>query len=105
MAIKIVFSTINDEDQARRIASQLVQEHLAACVNLLSGVQSLYRWEGRVTRDQEILMLIKTQASQLEALTRRLTELHPYDVPECIAVAVESGFQPYLDWVKTETSG
>ena len=88
----------SDED-AERIATALVERRLAACVNAVSGVRSTYRWKGRVERDEERLLVIKTTDSRLEPLRAAIVELHSYEVPEVVALEVVSGHRPYLDWV------
>lgn len=85
------------------MARRLVEERLAACVNLLAGVSSVYRWEGKVEEADECLMVLKTSVERIGALRERVVELHPYDVPEFVVVNVESGLESYLAWVLTET--
>lgn len=85
------------------ISAALVSERLAACVNALPGVCSTYRWEGAVESATEVLLLIKTQALRLPRLEARLRELHPYDVPEIIALPLSEGSGPYLDWIAQST--
>ncbi len=97
----VVLSTLPSAE-AERIAEILVREQLAACVNLLSQVQSIYRWEGAVQKDEEVLALIKTTSVRADALFARLRELHPYQVPEILALSVERGLEAYLAWVRTE---
>jgi periplasmic divalent cation tolerance protein len=89
--------------KAQRLARTLVEEGLVACANLVPGVRSLYRWKGEVADDPETLLLLKTRTARVEALARRLTELHPYEVPELISLAPETGLSTYLDWVRAET--
>jgi periplasmic divalent cation tolerance protein len=86
-------------ESAEILASALVSEGLAACVNQLPGVQSTYMWQGKLQRDSEILLLIKTAATQFEALETRLKALHPYELPELVAVPVTAGSEAYLYWV------
>ena len=100
--IFLVFSTCADEAAAGRIARALVEERLAACVNLQPGVRSVYRWEGEITEDAERLLIAKTPAARLSALTDRLAALHDYELPEIVAVPVSGGSQGYLDWVARE---
>jgi periplasmic divalent cation tolerance protein len=100
----LVFCTCPDEQSATRIAEALVDERLAACVNLLPGVTSLYRWEGQMQRDREVLALIKTTGARLALLTERLRALHPYQIPEIIAVPITAGLPDYLSWVTTCTN-
>lgn len=102
--ILLCYCTCPDADSARRIAGALVAERLAACVNHLPGIASTYRWQGTITTDHEELLLIKTTASRFEALRRRLLALHPYELPELLAVPVERGHGAYLDWVRAAAS-
>lgn len=96
---QVVLTTCGDRDTAQRIASSLVEEGLAACVNILPGVWSVYMWEGKATQDEELLLLAKTDASRYQALERRVLELHPYELPEIIALPVAGGLESYLKWV------
>ena len=97
----IVLCTFPDADAAQTAAGILVEERLAACVNLLPGVTSTYRWEGKVQIDREALLLAKTSRRVLSALEARIVELHPYDVPEIVAVDITAGLPAYLQWVDT----
>ena len=99
-AILLCLCTCPDAASAQKLAETLVGERLAACVNRLPGVLSTYRWQGEVNTDNEELLLIKTTADRLPALERRVLELHPYEVPELIAVPVADGHAAYLDWVR-----
>lgn len=103
MPVLIVYCTCPDADSAARIARTLVEERLAACVNQLAGATSTYRWQGRIEQASEILLLIKTTAERLPALQQRLPQLHPYELPELIAVEAAGGLPAYLDWVAAET--
>lgn len=99
-SIVIALSTCPDEPTAKAIAEALVKEGLAACVNRVPGVRSTYFWDGRLQDDAEILLIIKTAAARLEELTSRLAALHPYDVPETVALRVIGGNEAYLRWVR-----
>ena len=99
-----VFVTAPDAEVAERLGRTLVEERLAACVNIVSDVLSVYRWEGEVQRDAEALLIVKTTADALAALEARTVELHPYTVPEVIALPVVGGHGPYMDWVRAEVS-
>ncbi len=101
--IRIVFSTIDDVEKAHELAAGLVSEKLAACVNIVPGIASVYHWRGTVEKAVENLMMIKTSEGRLEALMNRLEELHPYDVPEIVAIPVETGSPDYLRWVVEQT--
>jgi periplasmic divalent cation tolerance protein len=97
--IRIVLSTAKSRDEAERIARTLVERHLAACVNLVPGLTSIYRWQGSVEEAQEVLLLIKTSSAKLQALEEALSELHSYEVPEFVVLPVESASESYLAWV------
>lgn len=99
----LVLCTCPAAESAARIARTLVDERLAACVNRLPGVASVYRWQGEVHEDSEVLLLIKTRRELFEPLRARLVALHPYDVPEVIALEVAAGHAPYLEWLHAET--
>ena len=99
----IVLCTCPDDASAERIASALVGEHLAACVNRIPGIASTYRWKGAVHDDREVLLLIKSARSHFEALRARILALHPYELPEVIAVDIALGSAPYLAWIEAET--
>ena len=99
----VVFTTLPTAEKAVEISRTLVQERLVACANLLPAIRSIYRWEGKLNDDNEVLVLLKTRAELLEKLKRRLVELHPYELPEMIALRVESGHAPYLEWIASET--
>jgi periplasmic divalent cation tolerance protein len=95
----VVLSTVAKPEDAEGIARVLVERGLAACVNIIPGVVSFYRWKGAVERDEERLLLIKTRGERFEALRAALVSLHPYEVPEAIAIPVETGHRPYLEWL------
>ena len=99
----VVLVTVGSEQEAETIATALLEERLAACVNVTSPVRSLYRWEGRIADDQEWQMVIKTQARLFDALAARVRALHSYDVPEIIALPVLAGTTDYVDWIQNET--
>ena len=95
--------TCPDAATAARIAEALVGERLAACVNVLPGVGSVYRWQGRVERAEEVLLVIKTVRARLDALTARVVQLHPYELPEVVAVDLTGGLPDYLAWIEDAT--
>jgi len=99
----IVLTTIGSAEQAQVIARTLVDERLAACVNLLPDMTSVYRWEGAVQEDRERQLVIKTTRGRLDALRERLHELHTYDVPEFLVLSVENGSSAYLHWMSEST--
>ena len=96
---RIVLSTAGSEDEARKIARHLVERRLAACVNIVPQIESVYRWEGKIESSQEWLLLIKTSADRFAEVRDAIRELHSYDVPECIAVNIEEGSPEYLQWL------
>jgi len=103
MRVLVVFCTCPDEASAARIAHALVEERLAACVNRVPGLRSTYRWKDAVHEDSEVLLVIKTAEDRFEALRERVVALHPYELPELIAVKVAAGLAPYLRWIEVET--
>ena len=103
--VLVVLCTFPAGDGAAKAAARLVEERLAACVNLVSGVQSVFRWKGAVSREEEVVAIIKTTADRFPSLKVRLIELHSYDCPEVIALEVTHGHMPYLDWVRDSTAG
>lgn len=101
MSVLLCLSTCPDAATAQRIADALVEARLAACVNVLPGVRSTYRWQGAVERADEVLLLIKTTRNVFPALQSRFPELHPYELPELLAVEA-AGLPAYLDWITRE---
>ena len=95
--------TCPDAASARRIADALVESRLAACVNVLPGITSVYRWQGKVEQADEVLLVAKTVRARLDALTRQVQALHPYELPEVVAVEISGGLPAYLDWIAAET--
>jgi len=99
----IVFITAPNEEESARIGHALVGERLAACVNIIRPVRSIYRWQGRIEDEQEVLMIIKTKKALFERLQDRVKKLHSYSVPEIIALPLVQGDAKYLDWLGQET--
>jgi periplasmic divalent cation tolerance protein len=99
---QLVFCTCPDEATAIKLATLLVEQHQAACVNIIPGLTSVYRWQGKVTTDQEYLLLIKSRADHYAALERLIREQHPYELPEVIAVTIGNGLEGYLHWLDQE---
>jgi periplasmic divalent cation tolerance protein len=97
---QIVLSTCADREQAERIAHRLVEQQLAACVNILPGVQSIYRWQGNVESAAEVLMVIKTSAALTPEVQSTIASLHSYEVPELLVLPVSGGSEAYLAWLK-----
>jgi periplasmic divalent cation tolerance protein len=102
-SIRVVLCTCPDERVASELATGLVESRLAACVNVLPRIRSIYRWQGDVQDEAESLMVIKTGETRVAALQGWLVEHHPYDVPEVIALPVEEGLPAYFEWVARET--
>jgi len=101
----VVLVTASDAEAAEALARAVVEEGLAACANVVGGVVSIYRWQGEVRRDAEVLVVMKTTADGAPALCDRVAALHPYEVPEALVVAVDGGYAPYLEWVRSEVGG
>jgi periplasmic divalent cation tolerance protein len=95
----VVLVTVSSETEAQTIARSLVEERLAACVNIVPGLTSIYRWEDKVCEDREILLLIKTHGTKIAALRERIVHLHSYAVPEVIALPIAHGSARYLEWL------
>ncbi len=100
----VVLITAPNEEDAAKIAHELVASRLAACVNIVRHVRSIYRWQGRVEDEQEVLMVAKTQQANFPELEQKVREMHSYTVPEIIALPIVRGFSEYLDWIAGETS-
>ena len=103
MANLVAFITVPNRKEARRIAHLVVSERLAACVNIVPSVTSIYRWQGAVQTDTEVLLLMKTRRALVPHLKERLPQLHPYQVPELVVSEVTDGLEPYCRWVLDET--
>ena len=99
----IVLTTCNSSEIASSIAESLVSNKLAACVNIINGVESVYRWQGKIEHDKEILLIIKTQQSLYSQLEQAIQELHDYELPEIIAVPINTGEKNYLNWIQSAT--
>jgi periplasmic divalent cation tolerance protein len=99
----IVLITASKEDEAAQIARDIVSSRLAACVNILKGIRSMYRWKGKIEDEEEVLMIVKTRRDLFGELKKRVKELHSYSVPEIIALPVVEGSEEYLSWLKEET--
>src|SRR5579863_1732982 len=96
---RIVLTAASSEDEARKIARHLVEHQLAACVNIVPQIESIYRWQNKVESAREWLLLIKTTAEGFAAVRDAIRELHSYELPECVAIAVEDGGAEYLEWL------
>ena len=102
---RIVLTTCGNAADAERIARALLDRRLAACVNIIPGIRSLYHWQGRIEDDSELVLLIKTTAAAVEALEAALVEAHPYDVPEVVVLPIEDGSPAYLGWIEANVGG
>jgi len=100
----VVLVTMPAREQSEEIASRLVEEHLAACVNIVGPVCSIYRWNGKLSRDEEYLLVIKSTGGRYAELEGRLRVLHPYSTPEVIALPISAGSEDYLRWLRAETT-
>ncbi|HEY4902012.1 MAG TPA: divalent-cation tolerance protein CutA [Candidatus Sulfotelmatobacter sp.] len=96
---RLVLTTAGSEEEARKIAHALVDRKLAACVNIVPQIESIYRWQGKVESAREWLLLIKTTSEKFAAVRDAIRELHSYDLPECIAVTIDDGTPAYLQWI------
>jgi len=102
--VRVALITAPDLETATRVARALVEERLVACVNLVPGLRSIYRWEGAVEEDAEVLLVVKTRADRTADLVDRVVELHPYDLPEVVMLPAVGGNPGYLDWVREEAA-
>jgi periplasmic divalent cation tolerance protein len=102
--VRVVLMTAPDAETGEKLARALVEARLAACVNVVPGVRSVYRWQGEVRSEAEVLLVAKTRADRTAALATRVRDLHPYEVPEVVELAAGGGHQAYLDWVRQESS-
>ena len=98
--LQLVLCTVPDRECAEQIAEALVAEQLAACVNIIPGIVSIYRWKGNIENDEELLLLIKTSQGTYESLEQRIRALHPYELPEIIAVSIQAGQKDYIKWIE-----
>lgn len=101
---RLLYMTAGDEAEARRIGRALVEERLVACVNILPGMQSIYRWEGQVEEASEVVLIAKTREERVEAVKARIQALHSYDCPCLLSLSVEDGLPAYLKWLREESS-
>jgi periplasmic divalent cation tolerance protein len=104
-SLSVLYVTVPDSQVADELGTKLVEESLAACVNIIPGITSIYKWEGKMTKDSELLLMIKTKTSLVEPLTNFVRANHPYDNPEVISVPVTGGSEAYMNWVLAGTKG
>ena len=100
----VVLTTVSSDDEAVTFVRALLDRRLIACGTLLSGARSLYRWQGKVADEREVVILLKTRSARVEALKDAFGELHPYKVPEFLVLSVDTGLEKYLEWINAETS-
>lgn len=101
----VIFVTTSSIKEAQRIGRKLVESHLVACVNIISSVQSIFRWKGELCEEGETLMILKSVRKNLDEIITKVKNLHSYDVPEVIALPIIAGSEEYLNWVYEETGG
>ena len=97
----VVLLTAPNDEEAKRLAEMLISSHLAACVQIMPGMESVYRWQGNIERQSEVLLIVKTMRSKFAELEREVRALHSYETPEIIALPVTAGSAPYLEWLVT----
>jgi len=102
---RIVLTTIGSQELAEKLAQQLVERRLAACVNIVGPIRSVYRWKEKIEHEDEYLLLIKTTTAHAAQLQAAFKELHPYALPECVELAIDGGSEEYLSWLTAEVSG
>jgi periplasmic divalent cation tolerance protein len=102
--VRVVLVTVPDAETAARLARALVEERLAACATLVPCVRSIYRWQGALQEDAEVLLVLKTRVERCAALAARVKDLHPYELPEVLELPATGGSEAYLDWVRMESS-
>jgi len=100
----VVLTTVATTDEAARLVRTLLERRLVACGTILPGVRSLYRWEGKIADESEVVILLKTRATRIDALEVAFAELHPYKLPELVALPVAAGLPKYLEWIAGETA-
>ncbi len=103
MKTKLIYVTAPSREEAERITETVVTERLAACANIFDGVISVYHWEGKLCRENETVLILKTREGQLDRLMDRIKELHSYDCPCIVALPIEQGYAPFLKWLEDET--
>jgi periplasmic divalent cation tolerance protein len=102
--VRVVLTTVGLKDVAEKLATQLVERRLAACVNVVGPIRSIYRWKHKVHNEAEYLLIIKTTASYADRLQSAFKELHPYELPECVQLPIVGGSDDYLNWLAAEVS-
>ena len=102
--VAVVYTTIDNEQDARRIAHTLVEEQLVACVNIVPKVESIYRWKGKIEEENEFILISKTVDDNVKKAIHRIKELHPYELPDIIVLPIIGGLKEYLDYINNETA-
>ena len=102
--VSIIYSTIDDLKDARRIASALVEEQLVACVNIIPSIESIYKWKGKVENADEVVLIAKTADEQVKKTIQRIKQLHSYELPDIIVIPIIGGLKEYLEYVTNETT-
>ncbi|MEX2152240.1 MAG: divalent-cation tolerance protein CutA [Gemmatimonadaceae bacterium] len=100
----VVLTTVASDEEAVQLVRTLLDRRLIACGTLVPGARSIYRWQGKIADEQEVLLLLKTRSARLESLQEAFRELHPYKVPELLALSVDTGLEKYIEWINGETS-
>ena len=100
----VVLTTVSNDDEAVTLVKALLERRLIACGTLVPGARSIYRWQGKISDEREVLLLLKTRSARVESLQAAFKELHPYKVPELLALSVDTGLEKYLEWINGETS-
>ena len=104
MSINLIYMTAGSSEEAEKIGRELVSGNLAACVNIFSGMKSIYRWQDELQSDEEVVVIAKTTAEKVDELMERVKAIHSYDVPCILQLPVTGGHQPFLDWISNEVS-
>ena len=103
--VLVILVTVANRKEAVRIGQEMVHMKLAACANVIPGIQSIYRWKGKVVKAQEVLLILKSTKSRYHALEKAIKTMHAYEVPEIIALSLTEGFEAYIGWVRSEVHG
>jgi periplasmic divalent cation tolerance protein len=101
--VLVILVTTENQEEAVRIGEEMVNAKLAACANIIAGIQSIYRWKGKVVKAEEVLLILKSTKSRYRALEKAVRAIHTYETPEIIALPVKEGLDQYIGWVKSET--
>ncbi|MGD8666823.1 MAG: divalent-cation tolerance protein CutA [Desulfobacterales bacterium] len=104
MSVNFIYMTAGSKAEAQKIGKALVESRLAACVNILDNMQSIYRWEGELQQDSEVVMIAKTTGTRVSQLVDKVKSLHSYDCPCIVSLPVSGGYTPFLDWIQSEVS-